>query len=112
VRWAETVGPATAGLVAAILASRPHPEQGYRACLGLLRLGQQYPVPRLEAACARALALRATSYKSVQSILRTGLDGQPLPPPPATRPPVRHLHLRGPAYYAGQEARDVDGTDP
>ncbi len=111
VRWAETVGPATAGLVAAILASRPHPEQGYRSCLGLLRLGQQYAARRLEAACARALALQATSYKSVQSILRTGLDGQPLPPPRAARPPVLHPHLRGPAYYAGQEERDADRTD-
>lgn len=111
VRWAETVGAATAGLVAAILASRPHPEQGYRSCLGLLRLGQRYPAARLEAACARALALRATSYKSVQSILRTGLDGQPLPPPPAARPPAMHPHLRGPAYYAGQEACDVDRPD-
>ena len=111
VRWAATVGSATAGLVDAILTSRPHPEQGYRSCLGLLRLGQQYTPARLEAACARALALQATSYKSVQSILRTGLDGQPLPPPPAARPPVLHPHLRGPAYYAGQEERDADRTD-
>ena len=106
VRWAATVGPATADLVAAILASRPHPEQGYRSCLGLLRLGHQYPTARLEAACARALAIRATSYKSVQSILRTGLDQQPLAPPPATLG-LTHPHIRGATYYTGKESADV-----
>ena len=106
VRWGETIGPATGQLVAAILASRPHPEQGYRSCLGLLRLGKQYPAPRLEAACARALAIRATSYKSVQSILRTGLDQQALVPTPT--PPGRgHGNVRGPAYYTGKETPDV-----
>ena len=112
VRWAETIGPATAGLVAAILASRPHPEQGYRSCLGLLRLGKQYPPARLEAACARALAIRATSYKSVQSILRTGLDQQPVPAPAPL--PVRgvvHPNVRGPAYYTGKESADAPGPD-
>ena len=105
-RWGATIGPATAALITAILASRPHPEQGYRSCLGLLRLSKQYPVARLEAACARALALRAQSYKSVQSILRTGLDGQALVPV-ATPPRPAHAHVRGPAYYAHKEASDV-----
>jgi len=104
IRWAEQTGPHTAALVAAILASRPHPEQGYRSCLGLLRLGTEYPVARLEAACARAVALRATSYKSVQSILRTGLDQQPLESPRAARP-VAHPHVRGATYYTGEEDR-------
>ncbi|HSB52832.1 MAG TPA: IS21 family transposase [Gemmatimonadales bacterium] len=106
VHWGDTIGPATGQLVAAILASRPHPEQGYRSCLGLLRLSQQYPVARLEAACARALALRATSYKSVQSILRTGLDQQLLVPL-ATPPRPTHAHVRGPAYYTRKETADV-----
>ncbi len=106
VRWGETIGPATGQLVAAILASRPHPEQGYRSCLGLLRLGKQYPTPRLEAACARALAIRATSYKSVQSILHTGLDQPALVPTPT--PPGRvHGNVRGPAYYTGKETTDA-----
>jgi transposase len=106
VRWGETIGPATGQLVAAILASRPHPEQGYRSCLGLLRLGKQYPPARLEASCARALAIRATSYKSVQSILRTGLDHHALVPLPT--PPGRvHGNVRGPAYYTGKETTDV-----
>jgi len=106
VHWGETLGPATGQLVAAILASRPHPEQGYRSCLGLLRLGKQYPAARLEAACARALAIQATSYKSVQSILRTGLDQQVLVPLP-TPPRPAHAHVRGPAYYTGKESADV-----
>jgi transposase len=99
VRWARTVGPQTAGLVEGVLAARPHPEQGYRSCLGILRLGRHYGGARLEAACGRALALRAFSYRSVESILRTGLDRQPLPalaPPVVPRP---HANLRGPGYY-------------
>lgn len=100
VRWAKTVGPKTAELVEGVLTSRPHPEQGFRSCLGILRLGKRYGEARLEAACGRALALRAYSYRSVESILRTGLDRQPLlalvPPPVAPRP---HDNLRGPTYY-------------
>jgi len=105
-RWGATIGPATAALITAILASRPHPEQGYRSCLGLLRLSKQYPVGRLEAACTRALAIRALSYKSVQSILRTGLDQQTLVPV-STPPRPTHDHVRGPAYYTHQEGSDV-----
>lgn len=104
--WGATIGPATAALITAILASRPHPEQGYRSCLGLLRLSKQYPVARLEAACARALAIRAQSYKSVQSILRTGLDQQLLVPV-LSPPRPAHAHVRGPAYYTHKEASDV-----
>jgi len=108
VHWAETIGAATADLVAAILASRPHPEQGYRSCLGLLRLAKQYPPARLDAACARALAIRATSYKSVQSILRTGLDQQPVPSAaPLPAPGMVHANVRGAAYYTGKEPSDV-----
>ena len=104
--WGATIGPATAALISAILASRPHPEQGYRSCLGLLRLSRQYSGGRLEAACARALAIRALSYKSVQSILRTGLDRQALVPV-CTPPRPAHDHVRGPAYYTHQEVSDV-----
>lgn len=106
VHWGATIGAATAALITAILAGRPHPEQGYRSCLGLLRLSKQYSGARLEAACARALALRALSYKSVQSILRTGLDQQALVPL-ATSPRPAHGNVRGPAYYTGKETSDV-----
>jgi transposase len=100
VRWAEETGPATAELAQGILASRPHPEQGYRACLGILRLAERYTPQRLEAACARALAVRAFSYRSVDSILRTGLDREALPASSAPAVPARvHDNLRGATYY-------------
>lgn len=100
IQWAETVGPATGTVVAEILARRPHPEQGYRSCLGILRLERVYSAGRLEAACQRAQALEAFSYKSVQSILKTGLDQQPLPEPvPRVPLPIEHAHLRGTTYY-------------
>jgi transposase len=72
--WARTIGPQTAALVEAILADRPHPEQGYRSCLGILRLAKRYGPERLEAACARAGAVEARSYRHVDSILKHGLD--------------------------------------
>lgn len=96
--WAKQTGPATAELAHAILESRPHPEQGYRSCMGLIRLGDRYGSERMEAACQRALAARALSCRSVESILKTGLDRQPLTPTPA-RVHRRHANLRGPAYY-------------
>ena len=100
IQWAETVGPATGTVVAELLARRPHPEQGYRSCLGILRLERAYSPARLEAACRRAHALEAFTYKSVQSILKTGLDQQPLLDPAPTVPlPFEHDHLRGTPYY-------------
>jgi len=100
IQWAETVGPATGTVVTELLARRPHPEQGYRSCLGILRLERAYGVARLEAACRRAQALEAFAYKSVHSILKTGLDQQPLPEPAPTVPlPFEHDHLRGTTYY-------------
>lgn len=104
IQWAETVGPATAAVVAAILARRPHPEQGYRSCLGILRLERAYGPARLEAACRRAQALEAFTYKSVQSILKTGLDQQPLLERERVVPlPFEHDHLRGATYYHEHE---------
>jgi transposase len=99
VAWAHKTGPATAELAEAILASRPHPEQGYRACLGIIRLADRYGAERVEAACRRALAVRAHSYRSVESILRHGLDAQPLPERGPARTHPRHPNLRGSEYY-------------
>jgi transposase len=99
IRWATTIGPQTAALVAAILADRPHPEQGYRSCLGILRLAKRYDPARLEAACTRALAAGARSYRHVDAILKRGLDraaALPAADPPA---PVAHENVRGPEYY-------------
>jgi transposase len=100
VAWAERTGPATAGLVAAIMAGRPHPEQGFRSCLGIMRLGRRYGEDRLEAAAARALAVRALSFRSVESILKGGLDGLPLPgAEPVTTAIGDHANVRGARYY-------------
>jgi len=100
VRWAQTVGPNTAQVVDKILASYPHPEMGYRSCLGIIRLGQHYPVPRMEGAAQRALLANAVSYKSIASILRRGLDQQPLPTPSTSVPtPTAHDNIRGADYF-------------
>ncbi|MBK1717259.1 IS21 family transposase [Thiocystis violacea] len=99
VRWAKKTGPATVGVISHILAHRPHPQQGFRACLGILRLGERYGDDRLEAACARALHLNACRYQSIASILQRGLDRQALPETPTQALPTAHDHLRGPEYY-------------
>ena len=98
--WARTIGPQTAALVEAILADRPHPEQGYRSCLGLLRLAKGYGPDRLEVASTRAVAVGARSYRHVDSMLKHGLDrlAGPAGSPQLTLTPV-HEHLRGRAYY-------------
>ncbi len=104
IQWAETIGPATAAVVNTLLTRRRHPEQGYRSCLGVLRLERLYGPARVEAACRRAQAIDAIAYKSVQSILKTGLDQQPLPEPVPTVPlPIAHDHLRGTTYYQHHE---------
>lgn len=79
INWAAQTGPETAALVGGILANRPHPEQGYRACLGIMSLGKKLTPERLEAACTRAVCIKSYSHKSVQSILKAGLDRQPMP---------------------------------
>jgi len=100
VRWAEETGPKTASLVQAVMESRPHPEQGYRSCLGIIRLGRRYGDERLEAACERALAVQAHSYRSVESILKHGLDREALPETTALVVAARvHEFVRGPGYY-------------
>lgn len=99
VAWGEQTGPATGALVAAILRSRPHPEQGFRSCLGIFRLGRRHGEARLEAACARALAAGALSYRSVDSILKGGLERAPMPEPPPVRATRTHANVRGPAAY-------------
>lgn len=98
--WALKTGPQTAQMAEAIMASRPVPEQGFRSCLGLLRLSKRYEAQRLEAACQRALAVGAFSYKSVQSILEKGLDRLPLPTKESWVPVPRiHENIRGARYY-------------
>ena len=100
INWAGTIGPQTAALVAGILAARPHPEQGYRSCLGILRLAKRYGAGRLEAACTRAVAVGARSYRHVDAMLKKGLDQLPLPTPAPPGPASpRHENVRGRDYY-------------
>jgi transposase len=98
-REAAAIGPSTAKLAELILESRPHPEQGYRTCLGILRLARQYGADRLEAACDRGLDIGARSYGSIQSILKHGLDRRP--PRPARQGELLPIHpnIRGSRYY-------------
>ena len=98
------MGPSTAAAVQRILNSRKHPELGYRSCLGIFRLADRCGPQRLEAACRRAVTLNACSYRSLKSILETGLDRQPLEPvaPPAAHS-QRHDNVRGADYYRPSE---------
>jgi len=98
--WAQAIGPCTSGVVKHQLTDRPHPEHGYRACLGLLSLSRRYGKPRLEAACDRALAIGAPFYRSVASILQQGLDLQALNADEETQGELPlHANVRGPGYY-------------
>ena len=99
VRWAGEVGPETALFVEELLKRKDHPEQGYRACLGLMKLARDYPVERMEAACRRARLINAFSYRSVNSILQSHLDQQPLQREFPLPLPSTHKHVRGAAYY-------------
>ncbi|HLW95720.1 MAG TPA: IS21 family transposase [Solirubrobacteraceae bacterium] len=96
--WAGKVGAATRELCEAILADRPHPEQGFRSCLGILRLGKRYGEVRLEAACNRALRVRARSYRHVESILKNGLD-RVANADEQTGLSLTHENVRGRDYY-------------
>jgi transposase len=104
IAWAEQSGPATGRVVAGILADRPHPEQGYRACLGLMRLGRLYGADRLEAACHRAERLRSFRYRTVEHILINQQDRLPFEDPAPARPALTHENLRGATYYEETDA--------
>lgn len=101
--WARTsVGPHAGELVEQILRTKVHPEQGYRSCLGLMRLARRYSPERLEAASQRALKLQAYAYRHVKSILEKGLDRQPLAETPNATAGA-HANIRGPHYYAARK---------
>ncbi len=96
---AQQVGPSTGQLVEAILAAKRHPEQGYRSCLGILRLAKTYPPERMESAAKRCLRARAYNCQSMDSILKNQLDRLPLPGDPPLRPAVEHDNIRGAGYF-------------
>ena len=99
IAWGRKAGPHTAAFVERLLESRPHPEQGYRSCLGLMKLLRAYSAERLEAACRRALDIGTLSYGSVKSILATGLDQAGNDEQHTLSLPAEHAHIRGPEYY-------------
>ncbi len=105
IHWAEKTGPATGRVVSEILKRRPHPEQGFRSCLGVMRLGRRFCNERLEAACARAEALSSYSYRTVKNILSAGLDGVVLEAGAEAKPRDEHENIRGADYYEGGEFR-------
>lgn len=111
IRWGGTIGPRTGTLVQQILESKPHPEQGYRACLGIMRLARRYGSERLEAAAKRALDCRTIAYRSVKSILEHSLDQvSPDESEIQLTLPTGHAHVRGPAYYATIATREETHT--
>jgi transposase len=97
--WAKQLGPNTEKLVTHILENKPHPQQGFRSCLGIIRLGKQYSNERLEAACAYALSIHGFFYKSVQSILKNRLDQKHTLLPKREEStlllPLQHPNIRG-----------------
>ncbi|MFC3320522.1 IS21 family transposase [Mesorhizobium cantuariense] len=95
---AEKIGPSTAALTMAIMAARPHPEQGFRTCMGILALQRPYGAVRLEAACRRGNTIQARSVCSIRSILKTGLDRAFTDAEPEPKP-LRHANIRGRAYF-------------
>ncbi|MCW5285870.1 IS21 family transposase [Verminephrobacter eiseniae] len=99
IAWGERIGVGCAALVRWQMDNRPHPGQGYRCCLGLQRLARQHGHERLEAACTRAMAIHSPIYRSVNSILASGTDRQPLPAQSTQTSLPLHENVRGPDYY-------------
>jgi len=99
VNWAASVGPHTSRLFERILEDKPHPEMGYRACLGLMRLAREYSPQRMEGAAQRALETGACRYQSVKSILKNSLDGMPVASDLSSAPPSPHDYIRGSEYF-------------
>lgn len=99
VDWGRTIGPQCALVVESVMAARPHPEQGFRSCLGIIRLAKVHGEARLEAACRRALHFGTVSYRSIESILDKRLETQPLQRDLAWSSPA-HENVRGQDYFA------------
>lgn len=98
-REAKKIGPATVALFAAIMKAKPHPEQGFRSCLGILNLLKSYGPARVEAAARRGNDIGAKTYGSIRSILQNGLDRAYAPARAAEGAPIQHANIRGRGYY-------------
>lgn len=100
VQWAQKIGPFTAQLFERMMADKPHPEMGYRGCLGVIRLARKYSHSRMEGAAERALLTGACRYRSIESILKNSLDRQPLSQSSTAPPPAApHDNIRGAEYF-------------
>jgi transposase len=99
IQWAGKTGEATARLVEKVLSTRPYPEQGYKACLGIINLTRDYDPPRVEAAARRALEFNSCSYRSMKAILSAGLDRQDNGAQAALPGLLPHQNIRGQEYY-------------
>lgn len=100
IQWGQTIGPHTAALVEYVIRSKPHPEQGYRSALGILRLGDKHGKDRLERACERAFQISSPSYKTLKTMLAQRMESTPLREAATTG--TEHLgaaNVRGPGYY-------------
>jgi transposase len=95
--WVANTGPCTRQVGEVILSRYPHPQLGFRSCLGLIRLSESYGAERTEAACGKALAMHSANYKTVKTILVNNVDK--LPDKPMEAPPVEHQNIRGAEYY-------------
>ena len=95
---AAQIGEHVAHLARTIMEAKGHPVQGYRAVMGIIRLAKAYPKERVNAACARTLAIKGYSYRSVRSILEKGLDQVPLQPESPCIS-IEHGNIRGAGYY-------------
>jgi len=100
--WAMDIGPATRDVIKHLLTKAVHPEQSYRACFGILASAKQYGKERLESACLRALAIGAPRRHSILSILKSGLDKQPLKKPVFSPQIKAHENIRGAAHYQNE----------
>lgn len=112
INWAGKIGPSTVEVVRTILESRRHPEQGYRACLGILRLGKTFGEARLDAACKRAVSGKSFSYKAVSHILKNGLDRKERARP-VSKPLrlIKHENIRGPAHFTDTSYAPEENTE-
>ena len=100
--WAKGLGPEVLRFTRKLLDSKQHPEQAYRACLGLLNLERDYGAERLNAACDRAIKTGGHRVASVRSILQSGLDSVPLEQPQdnnTERVIISHENIRGAGFY-------------
>jgi transposase len=106
IKWGNSIGEPVGSLMKAIMENRPHPEQGFRSCLGLMRLAKAYGKERLIKACKRALVLKIYSSKNVGIILKNKLEDQPLPQEQLSLVSVSHSNIRGNLYYEGDTNHD------